>query len=127
MINRDLVVLVVGDTVGIEDAAEFLREAGFQSVYTASDNTSAWEQLEGNAVELVFSELRTPTLDGLGLLRSIRANQEYTHIPVVLLAVTMTPSEERVLQQARANSLIVGGFGQRDVLNVINQIFPEFR
>lgn len=61
-------------------------------VLTASNGYECLELLEQGEVAVVITDLAMPEMDGWQLLRSIRANAAWSHIPVV--AVTAYHSAE---------------------------------
>jgi CheY-like chemotaxis protein len=72
-----LVILVVDDEVLIRSViAEYLRECGFH-VFEAADGSEAREILQGAGmpIDLVFSDVQMPKLDGFELARWIRENR----------------------------------------------------
>jgi CheY-like chemotaxis protein len=71
------VILVVDDEVLIRSViAEYLRECGFH-VFEAADGSEAIEILQGAGmpIDLVFSDLQMPKLDGFELARWVRQNR----------------------------------------------------
>jgi len=75
-------ILVVDDDPIIRmDVADSLREAGFV-VHEAGDGQEALETLAQTEVDLVFSDVQMPRLDGFGLARRLRAQRP--RLPIVL-------------------------------------------
>lgn len=71
------VILVVDDEVLIRLViAEYLRECGFR-VFEAADGDEAIKILQSAElpIDLVFSDVQMPNLDGFGLARWIRENR----------------------------------------------------
>ncbi len=74
----------------VEDNAElrhYISEhfSMFYSVYTASDGHQGWDKMQSVVPDIVVSDIIMPVLDGIGLLRRIKSNGKYAHIPVILL------------------------------------------
>lgn len=55
------------------------------SVVTASNGREALDTLDGLSVDLMIVDLVMPTMDGLTMLRHLRADDRYEGIPVVML------------------------------------------
>ncbi len=51
----------------------------------ANDGQEALELISKNDYELVISDLSMPKLDGLGLLRNLKENPQWDHIPFIIL------------------------------------------
>jgi len=66
-------VLIVDDEEGVRIAAQrWLNKAGFQAT-AVGDGTSALTTLVGNEFDVVLTDVRMPGMDGLTLLKEIRA------------------------------------------------------
>lgn len=55
------------------------------NVISASDGLEAWENLKIAIPDIVLSDVVMPQKDGYTLCSEIKANAEYSHIPVILL------------------------------------------
>ncbi|MDX1383515.1 MAG: sigma-54 dependent transcriptional regulator [Thermoanaerobaculia bacterium] len=76
-------VLVVDDEEGVRSfLAEALASAGHE-VATAADGAEAASRLERESYQLVVTDLRMPGLDGIALLRKVRAELPETEVVVL--------------------------------------------
>ena len=82
-------VLVVEDN---SEMRKFVAEEvnTLYNVYVAENGKVATEILGKESVQLVISDVMMPVMDGLELLHYIKSNEEYTHIPVILLTAKTT-------------------------------------
>ncbi len=77
-------ILVVDDEVEIREYLQ--RELNqFYKVVTASNGADALQLLLQQRFDLVISDVMMPEMDGFALLKSIKGNNNISHIPVVLL------------------------------------------
>ncbi len=78
-------ILIVEDTRTSSALLEaILRKAGYETVI-ASDGLEALGVLEsGEGTDLVIADVQMPNLDGLGLMRRMRAHPEWKEIPVLI-------------------------------------------
>ncbi len=84
-------ILVVDDEPAIRELlVEILREEGYM-LLTAGDGVQAIEVLNRVRPELVVTDVMMPRLDGLELIRWMRARSELRHVPVVLLSAVVRP------------------------------------
>jgi len=75
-------ILIVEDEVDLaEMLARGLRRLGY-AVDAVYDGAAAWEQAEVNAYDAIILDLNLPKLDGLEVLRRVRATQQ---VPVLVL------------------------------------------
>lgn len=92
-------ILIVDDSVVLRKILErSLRQTqiAIDNVLEAGDGQEALEKLHAHAVQMVFSDVNMPNMDGLELLRQIKATQSLRHVLVVI--VTTDGSESTVLQ-----------------------------
>ncbi|WP_460183787.1 response regulator transcription factor [Thermopirellula anaerolimosa] len=83
--SNEKTILLCDDEPAILKAAEFkLRNAGFR-VITAGDGEAAWEAACRESPHLLISDCQMPRLDGIGLLRRLRADARFASLPVIML------------------------------------------
>ena len=87
---NDRTVLIVEDD---EDVRDYLRGemAAYFNVVTAQDGAEALTLIrEGKTVDLVVSDIRMPVMDGIELLKHVRADDDLFDIPFILLSAITT-------------------------------------
>ena len=90
-------LLIVDDSTAIRKI--LLRvlhqtEIALGDVLEASDGKEALSVLEGRQISLVLSDINMPNMDGIQLLRALRASEQWRDLPVVL--ITTEGSQARV-------------------------------
>ena len=78
-------VLIVEDN---EDLLNFLKNnlKKDYKVLTALNGRFALEVIEKNVIDLMVSDIVMPEVGGLELVKNIRSNQQYSHIPIIILS-----------------------------------------
>jgi two-component system chemotaxis response regulator CheY len=90
-------LLIVDDSTAIRKIlVRVLNQTGLPlgQVLEAGDGKEALKQMEGNDVSLVLSDINMPNMDGLELLRTLRASAQWHDLPVVM--ITTEGSQTRV-------------------------------
>jgi two-component system response regulator PrrA len=78
-------ILIVDDDEGVTTTfARMLRLEGY-TVHTAVSAQTGLAQAENTHPDAIILDLRMPLLDGLGFLRTLRANDENREIPVAIV------------------------------------------
>ncbi len=78
-------ILVVDDSMGIRAAITMtLSSAGFE-VIEAGDGEAALIELDQRRVHLIISDLNMPGMDGMTLLRRVKAQQTTRYLPFIML------------------------------------------
>lgn len=91
--------MTVDDSSSMRQMVSFiLKDAGYD-VLEAKDGREALSKLSGAGVQMVITDLNMPFMNGLELMRALRADTAYRFVPVVFLT---TESKESIKQEARA-------------------------
>lgn len=78
-------ILVVDDHgPTVEHIARLITEAGHRAEFLL-ESSYLMQKLENDPVDLILLDIYMPDLDGLTLLKSIKANAEYRDIPVIMM------------------------------------------
>ena len=79
-----------------------LKELGFTNVDEAEDGAVALGKLKGGGFEFVVSDWNMPNMDGLTLLKSVRADPALKALP--FLMVTAEAKKENIIAAAQAGA-----------------------
>lgn len=76
-------ILIVDDDESVREMlADFFRLLGYQSI-VAANGREALDLLEKQEVSLVISDIKMPVMDGIEMLKQIKAR--YPHLGVILV------------------------------------------
>jgi PAS domain S-box-containing protein len=108
-------ILVVDDNADMRSYVARLLGRHW-SVDVASDGKEALQIIDRNLPELVLSDVMMPHVDGIALLRALRASARTRHTPVILLSARA--GEEPAVEglDAGADDYLVKPFSARDLL-----------
>jgi two-component system, chemotaxis family, chemotaxis protein CheY len=97
----EIKILVVDDyREMIAIIRRMLLQFGFSAIDDAADGPSALAKLRQGAYDLVISDMIMTPMDGLGLLREIRADAGLRALPLIM--VTASPDERDILAAIEA-------------------------
>ena len=84
-------VLIVDDDAVIRRLVGSIltRHRVASAVVYADDGEMAWQMVQDEAIDLVITDYSMPGMNGLDLLRRIRATPAYAAIPVIMLTGTV--------------------------------------
>lgn len=115
------VILTVDDSASVRQMVKFtLSEAGY-TVIEAVDGRDALAKL-ASSVQLVITDLNMPNLDGIGLIRSVRANAACKGLPILMLTTESQESRKREGKAAGATGWIVKPFTPQQILAVVKRV-----
>jgi two-component system chemotaxis response regulator CheY len=114
-------ILTVDDSKSIRQMVSFtLQQAGYD-VIEAEDGQDALTKLTAE-VKLVLTDLNMPNMNGIELIKAIRAKAAYKFLPVIMLT---TESQDGIKQQGRAagaTGWIVKPFNPDQLLGVVAKV-----
>lgn len=114
-------IMTVDDSASVRQMVSFtLKGAGF-SVVEAVDGKDALSKLKGD-VHMIVTDLNMPNLDGIGLIRQVRATPSYKFIPIVMLTTESQASKKEEGKSAGATGWIVKPFKPDQLLAVVNKL-----
>ena len=103
-------VLTVDDSASMRDlVALTLTQAGFD-VIQAKDGAEALTMARGDRFDLVLADLNMPNMDGIELIRALRAEAEYRTTPILMLTTESDLAKRREGKAAGATGWIVKPF-----------------
>ena len=99
-------VLLVEDSPSLRYAfARLLRLHGYE-VREATDGQEALDCLEDYLPRLILTDLMMPVMDGIELIRRLRADPRMDGVPVVAITADATDQAERMAREAGAIDVI---------------------
>ncbi|MBZ0252367.1 MAG: chemotaxis response regulator CheY [Candidatus Methylomirabilis sp.] len=122
--NRDLTILVVDDFSTMRNILKnILRQLGFNNIAEADSGQTALQRLSERKFDLVISDWNMPVMNGIELLKAIRANEATKTIPVLM--VTAEAKKENVVEavQAGVNNYVVKPFTPEVLEEKLKKIF----
>jgi DNA-binding response OmpR family regulator len=105
------ILVVDDDQFAAELFAALLRHLGYEVAF-ATSGAAALEHLDGGLPDLVILDVMMPELNGVELLRLIRANAKTADVPVVMYSALDDDDWHAQAMDAGAHDYwIKGGFG----------------
>lgn len=103
MADKNIKFLVVDDMSTMRRIVRtILKELGFDNVEEAEDGNDALNKLRLTKFDFVISDWNMPNLDGLEMLKAIRADDNLKTLPVML--VTAEAKKENIIEAAKAGA-----------------------
>ncbi len=124
--NKNMKILVVDDFSTMRRIIKnLLRDLGLQNVFEADDGTTALPMLQNGEFDFVVTDWNMPGMQGIDLLRAIRADERLKHIPVLM--VTAEAKREQIIEAAQAgvNGYIVKPFTAATLKEKLDKVFER--
>ena len=115
-------ILAVDDSPSMREmVAIALQGAGFQ-VTSAVDGQQALEAARSQTFDLVLSDVHMPGMDGISLIRALRAEAAYRHTPILMLTTESSAERKREGKAAGATGWIVKPFDPEQLVATMQRV-----
>jgi two-component system, chemotaxis family, chemotaxis protein CheY len=115
-------ILIVDDSESIRELVGMTLESSGYLVTKSVDGEDALEKLSGHSFDLIITDLNMPKLDGIGLVKAIRAMKELAGLPILLLTTESQNEKKEEARSAGATGWIVKPFAQDKLMAVVQKI-----
>lgn len=106
-------VLIADDIVTMRKVvAKIFRELGFTDVIEAHDGQDAWNKIQTMEIGLIISDWDMPHIAGIDLLKKVRAEEKFKHIPFILMTADAQADQVNDAIKSGVDQYIVKPFSQ---------------
>ena len=113
-------ILIIDDEIVLILMLKKILSMANHNIITANSGSSALTSLAKNRVDMVITDLMMPEMDGLALLRDIRANKNSKDLPVIVLTGVGAKDLRDQARQLGANAILTKPIGSQELLQVID-------
>src|SRR4051812_13170383 len=118
-------ILIVDDSASLRQVVSIaLRGAGYE-VIEGCDGADGLKKLSGQRVHLIISDVNMPNMDGLTMVRQIKAQQQYRFTPVIMLTTEAGDEMKRQGQEAGAKAWVVKPFKPEQMLAAVAKLVAQ--
>ena len=103
-------LLLADDSAAVQKVVELTFADEGMEVFSVGDGQSALDRLEHLTPDVVLADAFMPGLSGYELCRSMKDDQRWAQIPVMLLVSSFAPFDEAEAQRAGADDIITKPF-----------------
>jgi two-component system chemotaxis response regulator CheY len=105
-------ILVVDDSSTMRRIiVNTLARLGYKDVVQGADGVEAWEAMQANPdIGIVITDWNMPNMNGLELVKKIRAEEKYADIPIIMVTTEGGKAEVITALKAGVNNYIVKPF-----------------
>lgn len=115
-------IMAVDDSKTMRDMVVFtLSNAGFD-VDSAEDGQKALSALDHHKVDLIITDLNMPNMDGLSLIRNLRADPKYRTVPILMLTTEADAEKKAEGRAAGATGWLVKPFNPEKLVELANRV-----
>lgn len=116
-------ILAVDDSASMRQMVSFTLKGAGHTVLEASDGTEALKLAQGqNGIDLVISDINMPNMDGIALIKHLRALPNYKFTPILMLTTESSTDRKSEGRAAGATGWIVKPFNPEQLLATIGKV-----
>jgi two-component system, chemotaxis family, chemotaxis protein CheY len=115
-------ILAIDDSASIRQMVGFTLKSSGYEVVEAVDGMDGLEKAKGKSFNLILTDQNMPRMDGLTLIKSLRALPQYKSVPILMLT---TESSDAMKQQGRAagaTGWLVKPFDPQKLVEVVKKV-----
>jgi two-component system chemotaxis response regulator CheY len=114
-------LLIVDDSASMRQMVSFtLKDAGYD-VIAATNGKDALTKLDGAKISMVITDLNMPEMDGIELIKQLRAKAGFKFTPIIMLTTESQDSKKMAGKQAGASGWIVKPFKPDQLLDTVKK------
>ena len=115
-------ILTVDDSASIRQMVKFTLTKEGYNVIEASDDKDALSKATGAVIDMVVTDLNMPNMDGITLIKELRAQAKFKFIPIIMLTTESQDSKKAEGKSAGATGWIVKPFQPEQLVNVTKKV-----
>jgi two-component system, chemotaxis family, chemotaxis protein CheY len=125
-VNPDIRVLVVDDYAPMRTLiVQSLKVLKFNNVDQAENGAEALERLRANPYDLVISDWTMPKMDGVELVRAIRADEQLKDLRFLMVTAVASPDGLRQAIEAGISNYVVKPIRVKTLMEKIEKVFSR--
>ena len=115
-------IMAVDDSRTMREMVVFtLKQAGYD-VAAADDGDTALAALKTMPVDLIITDLNMPKMDGVTLIRTLRADPKWRTTPILMLTTESDATKKAAGRAAGATGWIVKPFDPEKLIDVVRRV-----
>ena len=118
-------ILIIDDSETMIMSIKSILEMGGFEVETAGDGAEGLSKLKsGSKPDLIITDINMPNMDGLELIKNVRAQSGFNFTPILTLTTESDTAKREEAKKLGATGWIVKPVTGPDLIKVIKQVLP---
>jgi two-component system chemotaxis response regulator CheY len=116
------IIMTADDSASMRQMVSFtLKQAGYETI-EAVDGKDALSKLQSSTVHMLITDLNMPNMNGIELIKAVRAEARYKFMPVIMLTTESQASRKMEGKAAGATGWIVKPFKPDQLIAVVRKV-----
>jgi len=117
----------VEDDPSIREIEVYALKSTGMEAYGFEDGTTFWEALQDRQPDLVLLDVMLPGIDGIELLTSMRASEQFRDIPIIMATAKGTEFDKVQSLDLGADDYLVKPFGMMEMVSRVKAVLRRSR
>ena len=118
-------ILVVDDYSVTQRVITFILQRSGHQIMTASNGQEALTLLTHTVVDLAIMDMAMPIMDGLTLLKHLRADPLYKDIPIIMLTASGDDQHRLEATKVGANAFLTKPTSSQELTETVNGLLAN--
>ena len=115
-------ILIVDDSDSIRNVVGIaLRGEGYE-VIEAKDGVDGLSKLDGSKFHLIISDVNMPNMDGISMVKELKAQSEYRFTPVIMLTTETEDGKKQQGKEAGVKAWMVKPFQPQQMIDAVSKL-----
>ena len=115
-------IMVVDDSNSMRALIKQALVAAGHEIIEACDGEDALARVNGAKIDLFLCDVNMPRIDGLTLVKRLRALPPFKFSPILMLTTEIDPEKKRIAKEAGATGWLVKPFQPDQLLATIRKV-----
>ena len=115
-------ILAVDDSASIRQMVAFTLKSSGYDVVEAVDGMDGLEKAKSKSFNLILTDQNMPRMDGLTLVKSLRALAQYSRTPILMLTTESSDAMKAQGKAAGATGWLVKPFDPQKLIEVVKKV-----
>jgi len=115
-------IMTVDDTATMRQMISFTLHSVGHEVVEASDGNEALAIAKDKKFDLVIADVNMPNMDGISLVKMLRAMPNYKFTPILILTTESQDTKRQEGKGAGATGWIVKPFNPEQLISVVSKV-----
>jgi chemosensory pili system protein ChpA (sensor histidine kinase/response regulator) len=116
---RAPLILVVDDSLTVRRVTQRLLTREGYRVTLAKDGMEALEKMTDEVPVVVLSDIEMPRMNGFDLVRNLRANPEWSHLPIVMITSRIAQKHRDYAMELGVNHYLGKPYSEEELLSLV--------
>ena len=118
-------ILTVDDSPSIRQMLAYVLSSNGYRVIEAGDGEEGLMLAKANQADLVLTDQNMPKMDGIALIKALRALPAYKRVPIMMLTTESSPAVKEQGRDAGATGWMVKPFDPDKLLEVLKKVLAQ--